>query len=141
MARRQVAAFAYRLEGSRLKLVLITSRGGRRWILPKGQPEPHLSDSQTALMEAYEEAGVVGKLDERIAPCEVSIKARRGKVRLRIFCISIDKLARDYPETGVRQRELLGVKAAVARIDRKALRDGVKELARRVLEVEGVVTA
>ncbi len=61
---RQVAALPYRRasDGS-LEVMLVTSRGTQRFIIPKGWPMDGLEDWQAAEVEAREEAGVVGEAD------------------------------------------------------------------------------
>ena len=44
------------------KIVLVTSREKKLWILPKGNVEKKLSRKESALLEAYEEAGLKGKI-------------------------------------------------------------------------------
>ncbi len=62
----QYAALPYRAKGkSVLEVMLITSRDTRRWIIPKGWPKHGLPPHATAAEEAFEEAGVVGKITER----------------------------------------------------------------------------
>jgi 8-oxo-dGTP pyrophosphatase MutT (NUDIX family) len=56
--RKQVAALCLRRIGQRAEVLMITSRGSGRWILPKGWPIEGLSDANAALQEAWEEAGV-----------------------------------------------------------------------------------
>ncbi|MGL4543833.1 MAG: DUF47 family protein, partial [Polymorphobacter sp.] len=56
-----MAALPYRRDpDGNLRLLLITSRETRRWVLPKGNPiagiDPHLA----AATEAFEEAGITG---------------------------------------------------------------------------------
>lgn len=56
--RKQVAALCLRRKDQRAEVLMITSRGTGRWILPKGWPIEGLSDANAALQEAWEEAGV-----------------------------------------------------------------------------------
>src|SRR3569623_26252 len=57
----QFAALPWRrMPDGSVKVLLITSRGSRRWVIPKGWPMPDRSPAQAAAQEAYEEAGVVG---------------------------------------------------------------------------------
>jgi 8-oxo-dGTP pyrophosphatase MutT (NUDIX family) len=44
------------------RICLITSSSGRHWLLPKGHLEHGSKLRETALQEAWEEAGLVGKL-------------------------------------------------------------------------------
>ena len=55
---RQAAALAVR-NG---RVCLVTSRNGKRWVIPKGLIEPNQTAGETALQEAWEEAGISGRL-------------------------------------------------------------------------------
>ena len=59
----KVAAVCYRVNGHGIEFLLVQTRGGR-WTFPKGSAEPGLSHAQTAALEAYEEAGVHGRMEE-----------------------------------------------------------------------------
>ncbi|MGV8854148.1 MAG: NUDIX hydrolase [Devosia sp.] len=61
---RQVGALPYAVVDGRLSVLLITSRRSGRWIFPKGAIEPELSASQSAALEALEEAGVIGQIED-----------------------------------------------------------------------------
>ena len=54
----QVGALCYRHKKGKLQILLITSRGTKRWIIPKGWPMPGKHGSSAAKQEAWEEAGV-----------------------------------------------------------------------------------
>jgi 8-oxo-dGTP pyrophosphatase MutT (NUDIX family) len=43
---------------------LVTSRGGGRWIIPKGNPIRGLAPHEVAAREAFEEAGLVGQAEQ-----------------------------------------------------------------------------
>jgi uncharacterized protein len=45
-----------------LQFLLITSRQARRWIIPKGNIDLHMSPHAAAAQEALEEAGAVGEI-------------------------------------------------------------------------------
>jgi 8-oxo-dGTP pyrophosphatase MutT (NUDIX family) len=59
----QVAAVCYRARGSDIEFLLVQTRAGR-WTFPKGSSEPGLTHAQAAALEAYEEAGVHGRIEE-----------------------------------------------------------------------------
>jgi 8-oxo-dGTP pyrophosphatase MutT (NUDIX family) len=59
----QVAAVCYRVNGRGIEFLLVQTRGGR-WTFPKGGVEPGLTLAQTAALEAFEEAGVHGRIEE-----------------------------------------------------------------------------
>ena len=59
----QFAALPCRImaDGSR-QVMLVTSRETRRWVIPKGWPMKGLKPPKVAAREAYEEAGLVGRI-------------------------------------------------------------------------------
>jgi 8-oxo-dGTP pyrophosphatase MutT (NUDIX family) len=60
----QVAAVCYRVRRSAIEFLLVKTRGSGRWIFPKGSAEPGLTHAQAAAIEAFEEAGVHGRIEE-----------------------------------------------------------------------------
>lgn len=61
--RQQVAAVCYRIGKNGIEFLLVQTRSGR-WIFPKGGVEPGLTRAQSAALEAFEEAGVHGRIEE-----------------------------------------------------------------------------
>jgi 8-oxo-dGTP pyrophosphatase MutT (NUDIX family) len=59
-----VAAVCYRVRGAGIEFLLIRTRGSGRWTFPKGSAEPGLTHAQAAALEAFEEAGVHGRIEE-----------------------------------------------------------------------------
>lgn len=57
----QASALPFRREGGRVEFCLITSSAGR-WVFPKGAIDPGETTAQTALKEAFEEAGLHGQV-------------------------------------------------------------------------------
>jgi 8-oxo-dGTP pyrophosphatase MutT (NUDIX family) len=76
-AREQVAAVCYRVNGQGIEFLLVQTRSGR-WTFPKGCVEPGLTHAQTAALEAFEEAGVHGRIEEASFARYIGRK-RRGK--------------------------------------------------------------
>ena len=63
--RQQVGVLPYRVgEDGQVRILLITSRQSRNWIVPKGNLMPGRSWTEAAAQEAFEEAGVVGQIDD-----------------------------------------------------------------------------
>jgi len=60
----QVAAVCYRFGKRGIEFLLVQTRSGARWTFPKGSAEPGLTHAQAAALEAYEEAGVHGRMEE-----------------------------------------------------------------------------
>lgn len=60
----QVAAVCYRVVGGDIEFLLVRTRSSRRWTFPKGSAERGLTHAQAAALEAFEEAGVHGRIEE-----------------------------------------------------------------------------
>lgn len=60
----QVAAVCYRIRGGAIEFLLVQTRNSKRWTFPKGGAEPGLTHAQAAALEAFEEAGVHGRIEE-----------------------------------------------------------------------------
>jgi 8-oxo-dGTP pyrophosphatase MutT (NUDIX family) len=78
--RQQVAAVCYRVGEQGLEFLLVQTRGGR-WIFPKGGVEPGLTQAQSAALEAFEEAGVHGRIEEMPFARYRLDKTSRGPIR------------------------------------------------------------
>ncbi|SMG24920.1 NUDIX hydrolase [Paracoccus sp. J56] len=102
----QVAALC--LNESTGEVLLVTSRGTRRWIVPKGWPMPGRSLADAARQEAWEEAGVKGRVDQtEIGRYRYDKDQDRGfaiPVEVRVFPLYVDKLERNFPEAHERTR-------------------------------------
>jgi 8-oxo-dGTP pyrophosphatase MutT (NUDIX family) len=59
----QVAAVCYRVRNSGIEFLLVQTRGGH-WTFPKGKVEAGITQAQAAALEAFEEAGVHGRMEE-----------------------------------------------------------------------------
>lgn len=61
--RQQVAAVCFRILSTGIEFLLVRTRRGR-WTFPKGGVQNGLTHAQSAALEAYEEAGVHGRIEE-----------------------------------------------------------------------------
>src|SRR5271167_46745 len=59
----QVAAVCYRVRRGGIEFLLVRTNSGH-WTFPKGGAEPGLTHAQAAALEAFEEAGVHGRMEE-----------------------------------------------------------------------------
>lgn len=104
---RQVAALPYRFdEDGNVEVMLITSRGGGRWIPPKGNLMRGIAPHDAAAREAFEEAGVVGQVSAEPIGTFRAVKsnAEGASVALDItlFPLRVHKRLEDWPERGQR---------------------------------------
>ena len=105
----QVAALCYRGKGDQKEVLLITSRGTGRWILPKGWPIDGMNGAEAAMQEAWEEAGVRdGKLaQEPLGEFHYDKELDGGHVApcsAKVYPIKVKQLETDFPEAGQRTR-------------------------------------
>ncbi len=117
--RRQVAALPWRGEGEALRVLLVSSRETRRWVIPKGWPMKDKPDHAAAAQEAYEEAGLVGVIaDQAIGEYEYLKKLKSGAARLvkvDVYPLEVTGELQDWPEKGQRTLDwMTPVEAALA---------------------------
>lgn len=112
----QFAALCSRQKAGRLEVLLITSRDSGRWVLPKGWQIPGRSGGETALIEAWEEAGVMGGLTgEAIGSYVYSKFLRPGHsdlCRVEVHPVKVDRLCPDFPEARERRRKWMSLAKA-----------------------------
>ena len=116
----QVAALCYRGKGAEKEVLLITSRGTGRWILPKGWPMVGKNSAEAAAQEAWEEAGVKGKAFERclgIYSYNKFIGLERGLPCVAmVYPVKVKSLEDSFPEQGQRRRKWFSLKKAAAKV-------------------------
>jgi 8-oxo-dGTP pyrophosphatase MutT (NUDIX family) len=129
-ARLQIAALCYRDTKKGPEVLLVTSRGKGRWILPKGWPELHKPAFETAVIEAYEEAGIVGQPEKKPYARFRSVKGLNDGLSIRtkvlVFRIRFEKQLDTFPEKGQRQIAWLPIAEAMEKADEPGLRKVLK---------------
>ena len=129
---RQVAALPIRIDGDgALRVMLVTSRETRRFVIPKGWPWPGLKEHKAAAKEAREEAGIVGKISKKsIGAYSYSKRQADGElsVRVRVFLMAVDKLLDTWPEQDQRSRQWFTPTEAAAAVAEPELADIIRQL-------------
>ncbi|MBV2144501.1 NUDIX hydrolase [Falsochrobactrum sp. TDYN1] len=123
----QVAALVYRYESNALKILLITSRGTGRWVIPKGWPQVGCTLAETAACEAYEEAGVRGDISQHpIGSFDYSKSdlppERLNQFTVAVFALHYSQQAKDWPEREQRVCEWVCPYEAAKRVDEAELK-------------------
>ena len=100
-----------------IRILLVTTRGQRGWILPKGWPIRHLTAAATAAREAYEEAGAIGTIvgERTLRVFRLREAGRRGrKVHLRGISLPAGsrRQLRKWPEKAQRKTRWFTPEAA-----------------------------
>lgn len=123
--RTQFGALCYRIRNDKVQVLLVTSRGTGRWILPKGWPIDGATPAEAALQEAWEEAGVQGKVTGGIQGIYSYEKNGDGEnlpCVAAIFPVKVNALKRKYPEMDQRDRKWVSRKKAASLVDDPELR-------------------
>ncbi|MFC5561189.1 NUDIX hydrolase [Methylobacterium aerolatum] len=107
--RRQVGVLPIRRgRDGAVKVLLVTSRESRRWVIPKGWPMKGRKPFEAAAQEAYEEAGLRGVVGKR--PIGYYLYEKRLKnldavtCQVKVFPLRVRKQVKHFPEES--QREL-----------------------------------
>ena len=127
VAQPQYGALPYRLAADgTVEVMLITSRETRRWVIPKGWPMRALKPHRTAEQEAFEEAGLKGKIgktsigrygykkkmaDETTVPVEVTV-----------FPLEVSGQHKRWPEKDQRDGRWFSAADAATRVEEDGLR-------------------
>ncbi|MBR9650981.1 NUDIX hydrolase [Thalassovita aquimarina] len=124
----QVAALCVRGKGKAKEVLLITSRGTGRWIIPKGWPMKDKSAPQAAQQEAWEEAGVLsGKISkDPIGSFRYVKKNDDGSttpVCVQVYLLKVNRLKNGYPEAHQRERRWVSPATAAKLVREDELRD------------------
>ena len=127
----QYAALPYRFEGRRLSVLLITSRGTRRWVIPKGWPMPGLRPQDAAAIEAVEEAGVIGQVADHPLGSYQYMKLMKGgqamAVQVIVFPLRVDEQTLEFKETGQRRLRWLSCHDAASRVAEPGLQRLIRD--------------
>ncbi|RYE07019.1 MAG: NUDIX hydrolase [Hyphomicrobiales bacterium] len=119
-----------RTEGFRI--LLVTSRVSKHWLLPKGWPMPPKPGFRVAAQEALEEAGVHGDIDAQPIGSYDYLKLRSDgssvPSRVTIYPLKVRGTYATWPESTLRQRRWFTVEAAAERVYEPGLRQLLTEL-------------
>jgi 8-oxo-dGTP pyrophosphatase MutT (NUDIX family) len=119
-----VAALPWRRDGDRLEICVVTTRETHRWTIPKGWPMKDLSAAAAARIEAEQEAGVSGTIEEE--PCGSYLYWKRGAarfdlIRVEVFPLRVTRTLADWKEKGQRRIRWLAADAAAALVEEPEL--------------------
>ncbi len=99
---RQVAALCWRAAPAP-EILLITSLSSKRWIIPTGWPDPEQTLAESAAREAFEEAGVTGKIEAQPLCRYHYLKEKKDggmPCSVEVFALQVTRQVDDFPEKG-----------------------------------------
>lgn len=128
--RTQFGALPWRLHDGKLEVLLITSRDTGRWIIPKGWPMDGATPAEAAATEAWEEAGIEGKLSHAVLGFYGYFKSMDKSddlpIVVAVFPIRVKKLAANWPERRDRKRRWFPAKKAASMVSESELRQLIR---------------
>jgi 8-oxo-dGTP pyrophosphatase MutT (NUDIX family) len=97
-----VIPFTVQSDGA-IRVLLLTSRATRRWVVPKGWPKRRLKPYEAAAQEAFEEAGLSGTIISKRPIGEYSYSKEIAPFVsvpcvVKVFLFQIDAQAQEWPE-------------------------------------------
>ena len=123
---KQSGVIPYIIKDGKVKVVIITSRSGNKWIIPKGVIEPKMTPWDSAAKEALEEAGVKGKVFRKRVGKYVQ-KKWGGECNINIYLMKVSKVNDKWDED-FRKRKVLTPGDAADKISIKPLRHIIKNI-------------
>ncbi len=126
--RLQMAALCHREKGAGREYLLVTSRDTGRWIIPKGWPIRGLKADETALQEAWEEAGVRGTKDtsDPVGTYTYDKKLANGvvvPVETLVYSIAVKDVQDSFPEASERKRRWVPAEEAANLVQEDELKN------------------
>ena len=124
---RQIAALPYTMdESGSMRILLITSRETRRWVIPKGNRIKGLAAHRAAEHEAFEEAGIAGiACPAPLGSYRYRKHRRDGTARtatVDVFPLAVTGQSADWPEREERDQRWFSVPDAANAVDEPDLK-------------------
>ena len=127
----QYAALPYRMEGGQLRILLITSRETRRWVIPKGWPMTGLKPQDAAAAEAAEEAGLIGTIEPTpLGSYRYLKRLKRNEaiaVQVIVFAFEVSEQVESWKEQDQRTLRWFGYRAAAMRVAEPSLKRLIRD--------------
>jgi 8-oxo-dGTP pyrophosphatase MutT (NUDIX family) len=129
----QYAALPYRMNGTELEILLVTTKHNRRWVVPKGWPIEGCSPQACAAREALEEAGVSGDVENVAVGFFHYFKTLKGNVivpcKVDVFALRVTRCRKTWSEACDRERRWHSINEAVAVVVEPELRRLIRKFA------------
>ena len=132
-----------------MRVLLVTSRENKRWVIPKGNPTPGLMPHASAAMEAEEEAGVRGLVCPMPLGSYRYRKKRRNGASLMIdvdvFPLAVNHELPAWKEQAQRERRWFSLADAASMVDESDLSDLIRSFGpsefKAATQRSGILTA
>jgi 8-oxo-dGTP pyrophosphatase MutT (NUDIX family) len=134
----QYAAICYRRHPDlgMAEVLVVTSRESGRWIVPKGWPIKGKKPYEVAAIEAFEEAGVRGKIKKKRFGYFTYLKQLPDDSRVpcivQLHLLEVEKTFENFPERGQRLSEWVSFTEAARRVREPELKGLFLEAERKM---------
>ena len=126
----QSAVIPYRIQNGKIEVMLITSSTGKRWVIPKGLIEPDMTPQDSAAKEAWEEAGLLGKVfPDLLGTYEYHKSGYTCQVE--VFLLQVQTVLENWPEASCRKRQWVSIPKAIKRVNEPELKQILADLPNR----------
>ena len=136
----QYAALPYRIAGAKTEILLVTSLGTKRWIIPKGWPMSGRAPHEAAAREALEEAGVFGDVArEAIGTYRYDKRRRSGAIvpcTVEVFPLDVTAQRKRWREKGRRKVQWFPVEEAAKTVSDADLGNIILDWSKKVRSPE-----
>ncbi|CUX06554.1 NUDIX hydrolase [Agrobacterium rhizogenes] len=146
--RTQYAAICYRRtddSSGPIEVLLITSRGTGRWVIPKGWPMAKKKPHEVASQEAWEEAGVRGRVRKKAWGHYTYVK-RLGDgefipAMVQVHLLDVQRMEDDFPERHQRDLQWFSPRLAASAVGEPELRGLFARLEEREIQRAAAVAS
>lgn len=117
---KQSGVIPFRIKNGKVEIMIISTSSQTGWTIPKGHIDPGYSASESAVKEAYEEAGILGDIKKpNIGNYQYE---KYGQIfRVKVFFLEVTEKLTAWPEDYFRKRKWVSIKKASKKIGRKNL--------------------
>ena len=130
-ARDQAGVIPFRHKRKRIEICLIRRKGQKKWKIPKGFVDPGETPRQTALKEAWEEAGLRGRLvGESVGSYEY--EKWNLDLTVAVFLMEVKEAADEWDESESRERGWLPLDDALAQLKKHPAKGLLAHVSRRL---------
>ena len=127
-AHRKAAVIPYRIRKKRVEVALVTTSGGKGWIVPKGSVDAGEGIRDAAIREAEEEAGLLGVLSRKPLGRYLHVNGE-GSCPVDVYMMRVTRELEHWMEDRLRRRRWMAVPDAAEHL-RKELRQFVRAVER-----------
>lgn len=123
--KQQYAALPFIVSANGTEVCLITSRETGRWIIPKGWPKKGMAPHDLAALEAFEEAGLRGRVDPgpigRFHYVKRLDNGSEVNCEVSVYPLLVESQAVTWPEQGQRNSTWVQLEDAAKLVDDEEL--------------------